>query len=186
MRTQTLVAACAVAGTLALGALVFSQGKQLETGTKAPAFSAKGSDGKTHTLASLTAKGPVYLYFIKEDCPINDQAVKYYNRVGDAYKGKATMVGVFDGGEAAYKKWAAKFKPTYPVLFDPNKTIIRSYRAERSPWVIQVDAKGQVAKVWPGYSEKDLNQLSASMAGAAKTQPQKIDFSGAPGSTRYG
>jgi peroxiredoxin len=181
------MATAACLGVLALGALVLGQGRtQFQVGAKAPAFSATASDGKTHTLQSLNAKGPVFLYFIKDGCPVNNQAIKYYNRVGEAYKGKATFVGVFDGNEAAFKRFAAEYKPTYPVLFDANKSIIRSYNAERSPWVVEVNAQSTVAKIWRGYSEKDLKELNASLAGAAKTSAQKVDFAGAPGSTRYG
>lgn len=153
-------------------------------GTKAPNFSAKGSDGKTHTLASVTKSGPVVLYFIQSTCPVNAEAMKYFNRVGAAYKG-ARLVGVIDENAAGYKEWAKEFKPTFPVLFDPNKTIIRAYQAQASPWAIHVK-NGEIAKVWDGYSAKYLTELNASVASAAKSAPKKLDFKGAPTLPAFG
>src|SRR5688572_20248073 len=121
---------------LAASSIALAQGPKL--GTKAAAFTAKDMAGKTHTLSSLMKKGPVVLYFIKHDCPVNAEVVKYYNGVAGAYKGKASFVGVINGDKATASTWAAKFKPTYPVLLDPEMKIIRSYEAQMSPWATMV------------------------------------------------
>jgi peroxiredoxin len=170
-----------VASVMALG-----QAQSAPRLTTAPAFSAMGSDGKTHTLSSLTAKGDVFLYFIKEDCPINDQALKYFNQLGAAYKDKATIVGVFNGNEAKFKRWQAKSKLPIMSLYDPDLKIVKSYKADASPWMIHVAKDGKVAKIWPGYSVAFLNEMNASMAGAAKVPAAKLDLAGAPNNTRYG
>lgn len=180
-------AALLLAGAAVLAACSTDAGPPTVTaGSPAPAFEAAASDGKTHTLDGLVAKGPVFLYFIKADCPINANAVKYYNRLGEAYAGKATLVGVIDRDAAGFEKWKGKYRPTYPVLFDPEKRIIQEYGAAKSPWVIQVSRGKTIAAAWDGYSEGQLAELNAGLAEAAGSPPTPVDLSGAPGKPTAG
>ncbi|HRF60072.1 MAG TPA: peroxiredoxin family protein [Fimbriimonadaceae bacterium] len=178
------------AGLLSVGAFALlttgGWSQEWKKGDSAPAFSAKTSDGKTHTLKSLTGQKPLVLYFIGSTCPVNAQAVKYYNRVAAAYKGKVNFVGVIDADAAGFKSWQEKFKAPFPVLLDPDMKIIKAYKAERSPWTIMVDKTGKIQKEWAGYSVGEINELSASIAGATKGATAKIDTSGAPTSPRAG
>lgn len=158
----------------------------LESGEKAPTFSAPGSDGKTHTLASLTAKGPAFLYFIKDGCPVNAEAVVYMNRLADAYKGKATFVGVINADKSGYERWNKTYKSPMPVLLDPDLKIIRSYKASASPWVVEVTKDGTIGQVWKGYSSKSLGEIGTKLASAAGVKPAQVDLKGAPGSMTFG
>jgi peroxiredoxin len=150
------------------------------SGPAAYAFTAQGSDGATHTLASLTKDGPVLLYFIKHDCPINNRAIKYYNRIGAAYPGTARVVGVINGDKALYEKWAATGQPTYPVLFDPEQDITDGFRVKKSPWVVMVNMDGTVGREWNGYSVGQLGEINTATAGAAGVPAATVDLGGAP------
>jgi len=171
--------AAAIAAVVGLSIAGFDS-PQSKVGKAAPDFKATGSDGKQHTLASLTAKGPVFLYFIKATCPVNAEAVKYFNRVAEGYKGKVAFVGIIDGEKGEYETWQGKFKAPYPVLLDPDMKIIKSYDAMRSPWGVLVGKDKKIAKVWDGYSISQKNEISASIAGAGKVAAVKIDTTGAP------
>jgi peroxiredoxin len=156
-------------------------------GDKAPAFSAKASDGKTYSQDSLAKKGAVVLYFIKIDCPTNTEAIIYYKRLATAYKNaKISFIGVINGDKAAYDEWQKEHKVAFPVLLDPDKKIIRSYKAFRSPWTILVGKNKKIVKETPGYCTSSLEELNKLMAKAAGTKEKKCDFSGAPGDMRYG
>jgi peroxiredoxin len=184
MNTTRMVTFAAVS-LLAVGSVVALQGAP-QALPAAPTFSAKGSDGRTHTLQSLTARGPVFLYFIKDGCPTNDEALVYYKRLANAYRGKATFIGVIDVDAARFRAWNAEKKLPMTVLFDPQKKIIGSMGVEASPWVIEINRNRRVAKVWPGYSVGEINEISARMAGAARTRVAKIDTTGAPRESRFG
>ncbi len=186
MKPKNVLVASAACAALVMASVLSTGQAMLKPGSQAGEFSAKGTDGKTHTLKSVTATGPVFFYFIKEDCPINADAVKYYTRLSAAYKDKAQLVGVFNGDEKQFANWQKRYKVPFTVLLDPDMKIIKGYKAQASPWVMEVDSKGKVAKVWPGYSAPMLNELSASMAGASKQSVAKVDFAGAPADTRYG
>ncbi len=158
-----------------------------KAGTPAPAFSGLASDGKTYSLSSIKKSGkPTLLYFIGHTCPVNAQAVKYYNRVANAYKGKVNFLGVIDTDRAGYDNWQRTFKSPFTVILDPQLKIINAYKAERSPWTILIDKTGKISHEWPGYSTGEINELSRVIARVTKATVAKIDTSGAPESPRYG
>jgi len=174
---RKVLAGIAAVGAWALFMSVEAQDNKV--GKPAPEFSAKGSDGKTHTLKSLTANGPVFLYFIKDGCPINHEMVKYFNELGKAYQGKASLVGVIDGDASTARNWLSQYKAPYTLLLDPSHQIIRSYGAMYSPWAVMVE-DGKIAKVWPGASKAGLTEMNALMAKAGKTKLVSVNLEGAP------
>lgn len=185
--TKTLLVVGLLAGLGFTFLATRSQAQGLKTGASAPAFSGVASNGKTISLASVTKSGkPTVLYFIGHTCPVNAQAVKFYQRLEASTRGKVNFVGVIDTDEAGYKTWQAKNKATYPVIFDPNLKIIKAFKAQASPWSVILDAKGNVADEFPGYSEYDLKAHSTLLAKLAKTTFAPLDTAGAPKDSRYG
>jgi peroxiredoxin len=169
--------------------VVLSVGQQAAQPAMAPDFSAKGSDGKTHTLKSLTAGDrTVVLYFIQSTCPVNADAIAYYKQIAANYKDnkKVALVGVIDEDEAGYKEWMKQFDAKFTVLYDPELEVIRSYKAMASPWIIEVNPKGEMAAVQRGYSAQRLRELNALMAKAGGVAAGKLDTSGAPASEQFG
>jgi peroxiredoxin len=157
-----------------------------KVGSTAPEFSAVGTDGKTHTLKSVTGEKDVFLYFISETCPVNAQAFKYYKRLSESYKDKANLVGVINADENGFKTWQKQFNAPFTVLFDPDMKIIRSYKAQASPWMIQVSSEGKIKKIWTGYSGPFLKQINTAMAAAAGVAEANIDLKGAPADFMFG
>lgn len=172
----------------AVAVVGFTLGRQdaIKPGDKAPAFAASSGDGQSQNLSDILAKGPVILYFIKEDCPVNAEAVKYYNRLAAGYGAKSRLVGVINADQKGFEGWAKRFKPTFPVLLDPSLKIIKGYKASASPWAIEVGTDGKVAKVWPGYSAKELKEINGRLAKATGAAEAKVDLSGAPSSSTFG
>jgi peroxiredoxin Q/BCP len=176
--------------TLALGAIAAAtamMGSQgvWKAGDRAPDFTAIDTNGKSHTLTSLLAQGDVFLYFISDTCPINAQAVKYFNRLSAAYKGKAQIIGVINTDKKGYAAWQKTFKAPFPVLLDPKLKVIRSYKANASPWMVQVKDK-KIARVWAGYSGPYLKEINEAMATAGDAAVAKVDFGGAPADYQFG
>jgi len=151
-----------------------------------PAVSLPGSDGKSHDLKALTAEGPVFFYFIKDGCPVNEPIVKYMNRVAQAYDGKVKFVGVLFGDEATYKKWNERHKVPYTVLFDAKKEAIKGFGVGKSPESILVGKGGDVLVHWKGVSGGVIAEMSTAMAKAAAIEPVKVDTAGAPDEARQG
>ena len=139
---------------MAVGAVLVATGylnlpnQDKELTGKAPAIEAKLSDGKDIKLADLTKDGPVYLYFVKKDCPVNAKAIDFYNSIYKAYSDKAPIVAVFNGTADELKEYNKTHATPYRVILDRDHKIVESYKVERSPWVIEVDRSGLVGKIW--------------------------------------
>ena len=149
-------------------------------------FSLTGNDGQVHTLDALTEKGPVLLYFIKDGCPTNDQALPHYAALAKGYGDGVRLVGVLNQSGAAAEKWIEKWKPPYLVLMDPDKEVIGAYGATRSPWVVEIVRGGERGRTWEGYSAIALEQQSAVLAEAQGRAPVPVDAAALPAKMRYG
>lgn len=152
----------------------------VKKGDKAPAVSAMGTDGKTHTLASLTKTGSVYFYFIKEGCPVNHRAAPFVTKMTGEYGEKANLVGIYNGSVADAKKWASRYGAKYPILADPDLKLIRSYGVPYSPFVVGVGKDGKVVEVLEGLSDKELGKLNGGLATNCSTKAIAMDYKGAP------
>lgn len=156
---------------------------------KAPDFTAMGSDGEEHTLASLHNGETLVLYFIKDGCPINEPAVPYFEQIASNYaenEDKVRFVGVINDDAAAFAKWNEKHDVPFLVLMDPDKKIIDAYEVASSPWVKVIDPQGNITIVQEGYGKGSLVELNEAMAAAAGVSAGDIDTTGAPDRNRFG
>ncbi len=183
MRTNTLK----LVGVAFGAAVVFAGASKaiaifgtLKPGDKAPGFSAQGTDGKTHTLASLSKEAPVFLYFIKEGCPVNHRAAPHVTAMDGKYEGKPNIVGVYNGSLEAAKSWQKRYGSKYLILADPDLKIINGYGVPYSPFVMTVGDDGKIGTVLEGLSPKELTKMNAGLAKALNRTAIAMEFPGAP------
>ncbi len=184
MKARSIACSIALIAGLAAAAQHSNSGTQLFS--RAPSFKASTADGKTYDLDQMTKSGPVYLLFIKEDCPVTAEAIDLYNNLYKAYGSKAPVLGILSGDAAQYKAYNAKHHLPFPTVLDPKLDIVKSYKVENSPWMIEVKANGTIGRSWQGYSQEFLKQMNKAVATAAGVTPAKVDFSAAPTSASYG
>jgi peroxiredoxin Q/BCP len=117
-----------VAGLMAAVGLSVSGG-ELAPGTKAPGFSAKDQGGATVTLASFAGKSNVVLYFYpKDDTPgCTAEACSLRDGYGEILATGAVVLGVSADDSASHAAFSAKFHLPFPLLADPDGTIIKAY-----------------------------------------------------------
>ncbi|MGV3616189.1 MAG: TlpA family protein disulfide reductase [Fimbriimonas sp.] len=186
MRTFRLMAAALAVGSFVLSAVAQDPVEMAQKRSKAPAFKTTTSTGRTVTLAELRKKGPVFLYFIKEHCGANPEAVPLFNAIARAHAGKANLYLVIDTDKASYATWKKSFGTTTPALFDPQKKIIGDYGIDASQCAMMINPDGTVAKFFPGFGLDSLKSLNASLAGASKRPVPAVDLSKAPKDPRFG
>ena len=135
----------------------------IDPGHKAPAFSLKDQSGKTHTLAAYAGR-PVILYFYpKDDTPgCTKEACAFQDNLPKFGKSKAAVLGVSVLDEQSKAKFAEKYSLTFPLLADPDHTVIEKYGAwqEKSMYgkkylgvarlTYLIGADGKVVKRWDG------------------------------------
>jgi len=107
----------------------------IEPGQKAPAFTLKDQDGKTHTLDGYAGR-PVVLYFYpKDDTPgCTTEACAFRDNLPKFASGKAAILGISILDEKSKAKFAAKYELNFPLLADPDHATADAYGAwqERS------------------------------------------------------
>lgn len=177
---QLTLGVLGLVGIVTVASFAFAQSGGAKAGAKAFNFEATATDGKNHSLKSLTKDGDLVLYFIKIGCPANHRAAPFFKKIDDAYKGKANIVGVINGSVSDAKAWSKEYGTKFPILSDANMKIIRGYGAVYSPWAVVVGKDGMVKKVLQGGSAKELPEVNAAAARNAGVKVATISFDGAP------
>ena len=107
----------------------------IDPGKKAPSFTLKDQDEKTHTLSDYEGR-PVVLYFYpKDDTPgCTAEACAFRDNLPKFKPGKAAILGVSILDEASKSKFAAKYDLNFPLLADSDHGVADKYGAwqERS------------------------------------------------------
>jgi thioredoxin-dependent peroxiredoxin len=121
----------------------------LAVGSKAPAFSAAASDGKTYRLSDLLKQGPValILYPGNNTPGCNRQLATVRDALAEFTTRRIQPFGVNPAAPASHARYAEKMKFNFPLLSDPEEAIARAYHAlkdddqhiQRSVYVIARD-----------------------------------------------
>ena len=103
----------------------------LPVGTKAPAFSAAASDGKTYQLSDLLKRGPValILYPGNNTPGCNRQLAAVRDDLAQFTKRGIQPLGVNPAAVESHARYSEKMKFNFPILSDPDQTIARAYHA---------------------------------------------------------
>jgi peroxiredoxin Q/BCP len=137
----------------------------IDEGKKAPAFSLKDQDGKTHSLKDYAGRPLVLYFYPKDDTPgCTTEACSFRDALPDFSKVKATVLGVSVLGTDSKAKFAKKHGLNFPLLADEDHAVADKYGAwqEKSMYgrkymgvariTYLIDADGKVAKRWDKVS----------------------------------
>jgi len=121
----------------------------LDVGQKAPAFSARDQFGREQTLETLKgSKGTVLLFYRSADwCPYcKGQLIQLQSAKARFEEQGLKLAGISYDGEAILKFFADRRKIEFPLLSDPDSSVIRAYD------VLNSEAVGQnKGMARPGY-----------------------------------
>jgi peroxiredoxin Q/BCP len=116
--------------TTLLAAVGFTlAGADLEPGMKAPAFTAADQNGRMVSLSDFLGHKNVCLYFYpKDDTPgCTAEACSLRDGHEAIVAAGAVVLGVSADNAKSHSEFAAKFSLNFPILADPDKTIIEAY-----------------------------------------------------------
>lgn len=141
-------------------------GADLEPGMKAPAFKAQDQSGNWVSLADFQGKAKVCLYFYpKDDTPgCTAQACSLRDGHSAILAAGAVVLGVSADSSRSHADFAKKFNLNFPILADPDQTIIRAYGvkmpllgiAKRVTFII--DQAGVIRKIVRDVKTKEHDQ----------------------------
>ena len=104
-------------------------GGALQPGMPAPGFTAQDQSGNTVNLADFRGKAVVVLYFYpKDDTPgCTREACSLRDGFKAIQEAGAVILGVSADGVADHAAFARKYSLPFPLLADPDRTIITAY-----------------------------------------------------------
>lgn len=146
----------------------------------APAFESSDLDGKALSLASLTEKKPLVLFFIEEHCPCSRDASPFLDAIQADFGDACTVVGVINAEAAEARGWVKAANCHYRVIADPNDAIITAYAAQRSVYTTLIAPGGKIAKTYPGYSAEMLTDLASRIVSLGAVPAKPFSFDAAP------
>ena len=100
----------------------------IDPGRKAPAFSLKDQDGKSHSLADYAGKSVILYFYPKDDTPgCTTESCDFQSRLPKFKAGKAAVLGVSILDEQSKARFAEKHGLTFPLLADANHEVAEKY-----------------------------------------------------------
>src|SRR5206468_993217 len=106
------------------------QATMLTLNSPAPLFSLPDQDDIVHSLADQKGKWVLIYFYPKDDTPgCTAEACGFRDRMSDLKKKGIVIFGVSADKPESHKKFADKFTLTFPLLSDPEKTMIQAYGA---------------------------------------------------------
>ena len=149
----------------------------IEPGKKAPAFTLKDQDGKTHKLADYAGRPLVLYFYPKDDTPgCTTETCAFQANLPKFKPKKAAVLGVSILDEASKAKFAKKYGISFPLLADADHAVAEKYGVwqeksnygkkymgiARTTYLIGPD--GKVEKRWDkvkvdGHAEEVLAEL---------------------------
>ncbi len=133
----------------------------LEAGEKAPAFTLKDQDGKTHRLADYQGKTVVLYFYPKDETPgCIKEACSFRDYHDEILATGAVVLGVSTDDAVSHQKFAEHHNLPFPLLVDAGSKVSTAYGSwgdkvlygkhsigmTRSTFVIGPD--GRLTKVW--------------------------------------
>lgn len=143
----------------------------LEAGDRAPAFTLKDQDGKTHKLTEYKGKTVVLYFYPKDDTPgCTKQACSFRDEHEAIAEEGAIVLGVSTDDAESHQKFREKYDLPFPLLVDKGAKVATRYGAwgekvlygrksigmTRSTFVIGPD--GKFTKVWKRAKAADHGQ----------------------------
>jgi peroxiredoxin Q/BCP len=100
----------------------------IEPAGKAPAFTLKDQNGRTHALSGYVGQ-PVVLYFYpKDDTPgCTTETCEFRDALPAFESSMAVVLGVSILDQASKAKFAAKYHVTFPLLADEDNAVAEKY-----------------------------------------------------------
>lgn len=121
------------------------------------------------------------LVFVKEGCPCNVEFEPFFHRVERLYHDEARFAAVVDADVEGARAYADELEVPYPVLADPDRSIIRRFGAENGGYCALLAPDGTIEGLWPGCSSEGLGELGRRIARLAGVAERPLDTSGMPG-----
>ena len=100
----------------------------LAEGTKAPGFSLPDQNGTIHTLEEYRGRKVLLYFYPKDNTPgCTKQACGYSEKYSQFVEKGTVVLAISKDSVASHKKFEEKYGLAFPLLSDPERTVIEAY-----------------------------------------------------------
>ncbi len=145
-------------------------------GALAPPFELSSTAGKSCSLESLQAQGPVLAVFFKVGCPTCQYTLPFVERLHRQLGPSGLqVVGISQDNARDSQRFAEQYGVTFPLLVDDEPyAISRKYGVKFVPTLFLAAPDGQVEVTGDGFSKSDLLAVQKSLAGRLGITPPPL------------
>jgi len=128
----------------------------IEEGKAAPAFTLPDATGKQVALKDFKGKDVILYFYPRDDTPgCTKEACGFRDAWTELKKAGVVVLGVSADGGASHQKFAAKYKLPFPLLSDPDRTVMTAYGAYGEKMMYGKKTVGTIrSTVWIGPDGK--------------------------------
>jgi len=149
---------------------------KIAEGKKAPDFTLNDARGEPVSLSDFEGRHVVVYFYPKDDTPgCTKEACGFRDAWKELQKGGVMVLGVSADGAASHAKFAAKYKLPFPLLSDPDRTLMTAWGAYGDKIMYGKKTKGVIrSTVWIG-PDGLVRKHWARVADAAKHPDQVLE-----------
>jgi peroxiredoxin Q/BCP len=146
----------------------------IEEGKKAPAFTLKDADGKPVALSDFGGKDVVVYFYPKDDTPgCTKEACGFRDAWSELRELGVVVLGVSPDGAIAHQKFSAKYSLPFPLLSDPDKSVMEKFGAWGEKVMYGKKVIGVIrSTVWIGRDGKVRKHWKR--VARAETHPEEV------------
>ncbi len=139
----------------------------LETGVMAPEVTLEDADGRSQSLGDLANSGWLLAVFYKVGCGTCKFSAPYFEKIHQAYGGKAgfRVVGVSQDTPEDTQAFMDEHGVSFPNLHDTTHWTSADFGLTNVPTWFLIDESGGILDSNTGFCRADLNDLSETIAG---------------------
>jgi peroxiredoxin Q/BCP len=149
---------------------------KIAEGKKAPDFTLDDAKGERVSLADFKGKHVIVYFYPKDDTPgCTKEACGFRDHWKELQKAGVVVLGISADGAASHQKFAAKYKLPFPLLSDPDRTVMTAWGAYGDKMMYGKKTKGVIrSSVWIG-PDGTVRKHWARVADAAKHPAQVLE-----------
>src|SRR2546422_9670437 len=148
----------------------------LTTGKTAPPIELTNAEGKSYSLKSALAQGPVLTAFFKVSCPTCQFTLPFIERLYQQFRGRNVQVwGVSQDNERDTQQFAREYAVTFPILIDKDHyATSRGYGLEYVPTLFLIAQDGRIEISSEGLCTAYLLGFQASLSRSLSATPGEL------------
>lgn len=125
---------------------------KLQLADKAPAFTASDQNGTVHALEDYAGRWLLLYFYPKDDTPGCTKEACGFRDQFSALQPRVMVLGVSKDSAESHAKFSAKFTLPFPLLADPDQSLIAAYGADGIAYPKRVsfliNPEGIIAKIY--------------------------------------